>query len=455
MCLIMKPQKQKKLKRKKQKSSYNLAKKVTHIKEIGEAYSNRVIDSSWDFKRAFTKEYTHCFHSYPAMMIPQVARRLIENYGKNAKLLFDPFCGTGTSLVEANLYGINAVGTDINPLARLIAQAKTTILDIQVLDLFLHEFFEYAFKVKFNNHNSIKYSIPKVNNIDFWFSKNVQTQLALILHFIENINDEKIKNFFKVAFSETVRESSNVKSGEFKLVRSKNFDDKNDFDVFGLMVAKLSRNRKGLIDFQNEKNPSVNTKIFDFNTADKIPPELLLPNSVDIVVTSPPYGDSRTTVAYGQYSRLANEWLGYKEANQIDKKLLGGSKKKFTKVFNSEILNYIISRLKHSDNERALDVESFFIDYENSIKNISSVVKRKGYACFVVGNRTVKGITIPTDQITVDFLIDNGFEHVETFVRNIPNKRMPLKNSPSNISGETSTTMKNEYIVICQKVRQL
>lgn len=47
---------------------------------------NKIVDESWDFKKANTKEYTHCFHAYPAMMIPQVARRLIENFGKNADI---------------------------------------------------------------------------------------------------------------------------------------------------------------------------------------------------------------------------------------------------------------------------------------------------------------------------------------------------------------------------------
>lgn len=49
-------------------------------------------DTSWDFRNADTKITTHCFHSYPAMMIPQVAGRLIEKYGKKSKMLFDPYC---------------------------------------------------------------------------------------------------------------------------------------------------------------------------------------------------------------------------------------------------------------------------------------------------------------------------------------------------------------------------
>jgi len=91
-------------------------------------------DTSWDFAEANTKTLTHCFHAYPAMMIPQIASRLIEKYGSQARRLFDPYCGTGTSLVEANVHGIEAIGTDLNPLARLIAKAKTTPIPADVLD---------------------------------------------------------------------------------------------------------------------------------------------------------------------------------------------------------------------------------------------------------------------------------------------------------------------------------
>ena len=83
-------------------------------------------DESWDFREADTKEYTHCFHTYPAMMIPQIARKLLKEYGIEGGWLLDPYCGTGTSLVEASLFGMHSVGCDINPLVRLIATAKST-----------------------------------------------------------------------------------------------------------------------------------------------------------------------------------------------------------------------------------------------------------------------------------------------------------------------------------------
>lgn len=307
------------------KKSAKRDRNIKVVKEQAVEYKvnyDKVVDESWDFRKANTKEYTHCFHQYPAMMIPQVARRIIENYGKKAKILFDPYCGTGTSLVEANLKGINAIGTDINPLAQLISTAKTTKIDIQVLDLFLHDFNDYIFSINFQVDRIKSVIIPEVINIDYWFSKSVQDKLGALLGYIEKINNLTIKNFFKVAFSETVREVSFNKPGEFKLVRSKDFNERENIDVFGIMNTKLLRNKNGIIEFEKACQNGVSTKVYGFNTVEGIPNKIIKPNMIDIVITSPPYGDSRTTVAYGQYSRLANEWLGYKEANQIDNMLI-------------------------------------------------------------------------------------------------------------------------------------
>lgn len=182
--------------------------------------AEKYIDNSWDFKNDNTKEYTHCYHSYPAMMIPQIARKLIEKYGEKSRLLFDPYCGTGTSLVEANLKNINAIGTDLNPLARLIAETKTSTINIQTLDLYLRDFNDKIFALKFGIKESLSITLPDFQNIDFWFSEDVQIQLAVIKNYIDKISDENVQNFFKVAFSETVRESSWTKKQRIQISKN-------------------------------------------------------------------------------------------------------------------------------------------------------------------------------------------------------------------------------------------
>jgi len=412
----------------------------------------KYLDYSWDFRNSNTKELTHCFHVYPAMMIPQIARRLLQKYGSSVKTLFDPYCGSGTSLVEANVNNINAIGTDLNPLARLIAKTKTTPIDIQTLNLYLKDFNDYSFTFLFNIQKSVSIVIPQFNNIDFWFNENAQRKLSLIKNYIDNIKQPEVKNFFLTAFSETVRESSFTKKGEFKLVRMP--EDKRDQfnpDSFGIMLSKLSRNKAGLVDFIQQKENGSCSRIYDFNTVYSVPKDIIPDESIDIIITSPPYGDSRTTVAYGQYSRLANQWMGIKDASSVDKSLMGGVRYKSNFVFNSEHLQKTLEKIDKKDSKRRQEVESFFVDYKNSIDNISKTLKKKGVVCYVVGNRTVKDINIPTDLITKDFFENNGFKHIETIVRNIPNKRMPSQNSPSNIPGKKSTTMKNEFIVVCEK----
>jgi site-specific DNA-methyltransferase (cytosine-N4-specific) len=79
------------------------------------------------------------------------------------------------------------------------------------------------------------------------------------------------------------------------------------------------------------------------------------------------------------------------------------------------------------------------------------VIKKNGYTCYVVGNRKVKGVVLPTDIAVKNFFENFGFEHINTFVRSIPNKRMPSKNSPTNVTGVLDSTMTQEYIVVMKR----
>ena len=143
--------------------------------------------------------------------------------------------------------------------------------------------------------------------------------------------------------------------------------------------------------------------------------------------------------------------MGYEDASRIDHELMGGSKDQGDVSFEYEVLDSAIRRIANTNPKRSREVASFFVDYRESIVNVSSVVKRGGYACYVVGNRTVNGIEIPTAEAIAAFFEMNGFTHVDTFQRNIPNKRMPSMNSPSNVPGQLGNTMKTEQIVICKR----
>ena len=413
--------------------------------------SLRYRDKTWNLQNANTKEYTHCFHTYPAMMIPQIARKLLKEYGTENGWLLDPYCGTGTSLVEASLFGMHSVGCDINPLVRLIATAKSTPICLSTLDKTLNRLNGDLFQVEFQEGEIPDAPVPDILNLEYWFSEEAIRHLAYLCGWINKIEDEAIRNFILVAFSETVREVSYTRNGEFKLYRmpAQKLDDFKP-DVFGIFSKKLSRNRHGLAAFL-EKRKNVAVSISSANTVQgKLPMPRPL-SGYDLVITSPPYGDSHTTVAYGQFSRLAAEWIGLPNARKIDKLAMGGQRAK--KILTDPSIASAIDKIHLTDEKRAREVSAFYIDLGHSINSIAQVLSSRATICYVVGNRQVKGVMLPTDEFVIEAFQQHGFTHKVTIVRNIPNKRMPKKNSPSNIAGKTSTTMHEENIVICQRTK--
>lgn len=463
-------------------------------------YLNNLPKDYWDFKNEDVREYTHGIHNYPAMMVCPISRNIIQiiNSIKHIDTIFDPFAGSGTVLVEAMLAGIkNIYGNDINPLALFLSKVKTTPLNINKLqnetqqlykrinekyksyliqidsvdDILCHSYNlnltskndwgsnapHYLSKYKDNNFLDI--DIPHFKNIGYWFKPRVILLLSLIKSEINKISDIDIRNFIFVAFSETIRFVSNRRNGEFKMFRMpitkvENFKP----DVIKEFSIILNRNIKKINDFNeaySDNNSSSLVRIYndDATTLVSIPNE-----SIDLVITSPPYGDSRTTVAYGEYSRLSLQWLNLfnlseKEIMRIDKTLMGGYKFKNGFEYNipSKTLKESLEYIKKIDLERAGDVYSFYLDLTNSISAISNKTKSGGYQFWVVGNRTVKGELLLTNKILCEIATNYNLEHIYTIKRNIINKVMPTLNSPTNKSGVKSTTMANEHIVILKK----
>lgn len=401
-------------------------------------------DSAWDFRTADTKEFTHCFHAYPAMMIPQIARELLRQYGQKGGWLLDPYCGTGTSLVEASLFGMHSVGCDINPLVRLIATSKLTPVALSTIDHNVRKLHTAMSRV---SRTVPTRTVPDITNLTFWFADDVIARLAFLRSLISNIEDSASRNFAWVAFSETVREASYTRKGEFKLYRMppqrlENFSP----DVFAIFAKKLTRNRQGLEHYLVARK-KVKAKVVEANSIQGSVPH---PTSgYDLVITSPPYGDSQTTVAYGQYSRLSAEWIGLPNARKIDRLAMGGGRS--TRKPHNSSLTSIIEKIAAIDAKRAEQVAAFYVDLERSIDTVAASLSPRATVCYIVGNRSVKSITLPTDEFVVSAFATHGFAHKHTIVRSIPNKRMPAKNSPSNVVGNTAATMHRENIVVCQR----
>ena len=106
-------------------------------------------------------------------------------------------------------------------------------------------------------------------------------------------------------------------------------------------------------------------------------------NSIDLIVTSPPYGDSKTTVAYGQFSRLALQWLDYEDVASLDNRLLGGKASNDLEVkINSQTLKEIIKKISEIGPKRAREVLSFYDDFDKVIIQLNRVMAKNGFVCF-------------------------------------------------------------------------
>jgi len=250
---------------------------------------NRYRDSSFDYKDADTSWGVHGIHPYPAMMIYPVARRLLLDFSREGAMVLDPFMGSGTVLVESLLHRRHSYGFDINPLALLLSRVKTTPLEGGILRNRLQDILSSSYNGRDDR--------PDFFNIDFWFKEEVIAELGRLWGIIGRIEDERVKRFFMASFSETVRISSNTRTGEFKLIKIKNFEDHkpNVMNIFKQValrnIAKMSQTYCTA--------PSTWAKVSSSDareTTGEVEPE-----SVDLILTSPPYGDSRTTVAYASF----------------------------------------------------------------------------------------------------------------------------------------------------------
>lgn len=402
-------------------------------------------NTKYDFAgQSYASKYPN-LHRYPATMLPQIGIEILKELNVNSGKMLDPYCGSGSSFASGLEVGIDEMfGFDINPLAVLISKAKFTKIDInearsesQRLRTNIYEFLK-------DEDNLSILSPPKIKNIDYWFSKEIIQNLSILKHFIYQINDKNIRRFFSIPFADTVRTCSYTRNSEFKLYRIKPelIADFNP-DVFGVFFNKL---KTALDIYQVVYYPKLKNGVKISVEYKKFEPQ---ENYFDIVLTSPPYGDSKTTVAYGQFSNFGNEWLDIDYARKIDGLLMGGKTEK--KIYrNSLITDYLLEIYKASE-KRAYEVSSFYSDLEFSINKVAKSVKKGGYIAYIVGNRLVKDVQLPTDQFIAERFESKGFKHLITYERLLGNKSMPSKNSPSNKTGIKKSTMTMEYIVLCEK----
>jgi hypothetical protein len=427
-------------------------------------------NSFWSSPDHDRNEYLHCFFQYPAMMVPVVQRKLIEIIVRNKPSIsnvIDPYMGSGTSLVACMENGLDCYGQDVNPLAILLSRTRTGPYYVKAIKDRKVDFFEII-----DNDSSNKIE-AKFKGLDKWFKPSVAIELSRIVRAIRKENQSAIRKFYWVILAEVVRINSNDRTSTFKLhIRTE--EDRNSRNLSSIQLFKehfeaCVNDLNWYADLLNKAKVlskgayigNVNLKLADSKKAVYTPTGK--GNFFDLLVTSPPYGDNKTTVTYGQHSYLPLQWINLndihelasedflKTTSEIDSRGLGGKLQKLESeklevLFNqSEAFQKTYDALKQKAPDKLKKVVSFIYDLYISIVNIHASLKINAYQIWTVGNRNVGGMEIPNDKIIEELVRSQGAILVTQIEREILNKRMAYRNKDAEL-------MIYEDILIFRKV---
>jgi DNA modification methylase len=386
-------------------------------------------DKSWSFEEASRKETSyasHGYHGYPAKFIPQLVRRCILEYSNEGDLVIDPFCGSGTTIVESLIYGRKSVGTDINPVAILISKAKTTPINPEILNREKEKLFASITNNQDQKQNKLvgikRQKQEEFNErIIYWFPKaEVRETLSLILHEINSVEDEDLRTFFLCGFSQILKTCSIWLQKSNKPTRDFNKKQQDPIRIFRNQINSMTRGNSEL--YKLTLNKSIKENKVVLSDARKIPAKS---NSAKMIVTSPPYV---TSYEYADLHQLTALWLGYTNSlTEFREGFIGSTHKKEIdhNGIKSKLAKRTIEELALKSKKEALGVKNYFFEMQGSFEEMYRVLEPKGKACIVIGDTKLKGIDILNAEIFAEIMNNIGFKTYNIIKRAVPSKILP------------------------------
>jgi len=325
----------------------------------------------WDFADATTNYLTHALHPYPAKFIPQIPNALIQELSSVGDTVLDIFCGSGTTLLESLLLKRNAVGIDANPLACLVSRAKTTTLsrsEMDSLSALSVRAQELAASLTIPIPNlfsdqPFQSDAPRPSNdaISFWFEPFIVEELAEILSWCNRLPTANARQLALTAFSSIIVSVSKQDSDTRYVRRTKNLEAGAAFLRFArVLLSSL----QAVSELANVIEPRFQCNVLNWDILSKPTIE-----AVDLVVSSPPYPNA---YSYHLYHMTRMLWLGM-DQNIFKKQEIGSHRKYSNKGANGAT------------------VDTFRSEFERIFTWLSTILKRNRYACFVVGDSTLRG----------------------------------------------------------------
>ncbi len=350
----------------------------------------------WTFEKANTRGATHAVHPYPAKFIPQIPRALIEalHPGDDSAVL-DPFCGSGTTLVEAAAAGVPTVGIDLHPLACLISKVKVTPLTSSL---------EEAARAVLTRASAV--TVPAIPRLDHWFSVPVQQALAALVASIDQEPQTDVRDALRVAFSSIVVRVSRQESDTRYAAIEKNFS-RQDVEEHFLRAAKslgeAVSDTWGGVDRPRAR--VINKNVLHVTANDIVEP-------VSLVVTSPPYPNA---YEYWLYHKYRMYWLGMDPLHVRENEI--GARPHFFK-------------------RNPATADDFRVQMSRVFQLLREVVVEGGYVCFQVGNSKIHGRVVDNAELLRRAAAPYGFANIDTVSREIPLTRKAFNPSNSRIREE-------------------
>ncbi len=353
-----------------------LASKVLTKKNGDSDIADRLGQVEWDFNLAPSgRGSIHSFHSYPARFIPEIPRTFLRELSppKDA-LIFDPFCGSGTTLVEAQQAGYSSVGVDLNPIGCLISRIKTSPLPGGFLD----EARLCVMKAK----EIGRLPHPDIPNLLHWFRLDVCEALASLRVAIRSVADTNVRQTLEGVFSSIIVRVSNQDSDTRYAAVVKSFVGEQVFDEFMRGAQALATTLASTLPFLEESSAKViNRSIFDVEPSE-------IPGEVGLVVTSPPYPNA---YEYWLYHKYRMWWLGYDPLA----------------VKSDEI-----GARAHFFSGRRREKEDFESQMSKVFALLHKVMREGTHCCFVVGDSKIHGLIVDNAQLLLNAATENKFKVV-------------------------------------------
>jgi len=413
-------------------------------------------------------ELTHYAFRFPAKFHPGVARALLHEYGARLGWTLDPFCGSGTLLVEARVASMNAVGSDIDPLAVFVSRAKTqryrpsslrrywerlsdklarversadTYEQLQFLDISDADYFQEI--------SNAGLEIPPIPNLFHWFRRYVIVDLANILRTIMSTEmPRKYRDFFLLCFAAIIRASSNadpvpVSGLEVTAYMRKRDAEGRIVNPFELFRKAVSRNLTGATEFWEVSDPRSSIQVRQVD-ATKLAAHFR--RTFDSVITSPPY---HSAVDYYRRHQLEMFWLGLTNTQAERLKLLpqyiGRPRVRkgdhfATKPLSTPMAQAWEQAIRARNPARAVAFRHYVNAMIATLNQLANRVRPGGRLVMVVGHSTWNGEEIPTTDLMRE-LAQPAFrlDHVLSY---------GIKNRYMSYSRHNGANIDREYVLV-------